>query len=142
MPRLLIAFCLAPGVPALIASLVAAICGVEDEFISVICAFAGVSYLAALALGIPAHVLLKRRDIHQVIPCIGAGAVIALVGEVVFVVLPVALLKNPEHVITVTSEAAFGFSALVAASGALAAFVFWLIAIRAAAVNGHESSAH
>jgi hypothetical protein len=134
--RSLAAFCLAPAVTAAIAygiaRLFAAIGGIQDTFIQEFFIFTVLAYLAALTLGVPAHFFLRRRGAGRLAPWLAAGAAIGLASEFLFVAVPVLLFKSPEHQVTVSLEAALGFSALALASGAVAGAVFWLIAVKAA----------
>lgn len=88
------------------------------------------SYLAAVVLGIPLHVLLRRFRFASLPIYLGAGAVLGLLGYVCFFLpqLFAAQTMSLDFVIEV-AKASRGFAVHGVLCGAIAAFVFWLIAL-------------
>lgn len=126
--RTIAGFAIAPGVPALILCLLQNIPHQEALLLGII--LITCAYVAALLLGVPMHLLLRRKNLRGFVPYLTTGALIGLTFYVLlFGIWALASYWTfPEHAILLLRNSIMsGVVAVVYA--AVAAALFWAIAI-------------
>jgi hypothetical protein len=120
--RVLIGFLLAPGVPALVLYLVK----VDSSNAPLVpLLLTPLAYVAALVLGIPVYLVLRRRRIRTLLAYVILGALIG----VVFYALYFGIESFLSPLSVPKLDAAVRRGAIAAIYSAAASAVFWLIAI-------------
>jgi hypothetical protein len=126
--RVWFGFLLAPGVPAL-ALYIANIKGPDAPLLALI--LLPVAYAAALVLGLPTHVALRRRNISGVAAYLAAGALVGFFASTLMFGLEAFFGWDSarEHAIAILQNSPKRI-ALAIGYALVAAAVFWVIAIR------------
>lgn len=124
--RVVLALLVAPGVPALTMYLIGLFFASDwqAEFWPIVLAIAG--YLAALAFGVPAYLLMRRKNIVSFKAYVVVGALIGLCSYALFLGLS---FSYPEHSLQLLKNS-LNLGIVATLYAVVASAVFWLIAIR------------
>jgi hypothetical protein len=130
--RVIIGFLVAPGLPALISYAAIRFFYPYWEAVWGATILAVFGYLGALMIGFPAHLFLNQRAVKSLWAHVISGVFIGLICYALYFVLALVILNSDQNtkqlIDLVKQNAGLAIPAMV--SGALAGFVFWLIAIR------------
>jgi hypothetical protein len=126
--RAVIAFLVAPMVPAIVLYLV----NMNREAALLLpLVLAPLAYAAALVLGLPAYLVMRRRDIRSLWAYVIMGALIGLAFSVLFFGIQALLSWSSarEHAVALLRNSARSL-VLAMVYAAVASAVFWFIAVR------------
>jgi heme/copper-type cytochrome/quinol oxidase subunit 4 len=129
--RTLIGFLLAPALPALALYLINLNVVSRHEAILPAVILVVLGYVAALTIGVPLHLLLKRRGVHSLKAYLFFGALVGLIFYLLFFGIwgLLSYQSYPDHaLLLIKNSATSGLTAI--AYSAVASTVFWLVAVR------------